>query len=227
MSYHIFCLDYGKERALDIRTTIDKIALQDNVTYFPVLDVEEMKALHNVEVIGFDDKDWFRLATFYNSICAMKKFLQTTHDYIIICENDLKFHKDIAEQIKECITNIQKFKLDGVVLSYFIPNISVLDCQYAPKCFINNSLLGAQMFMLTRSKCQEFIDKYDLQYILSSIETGEPLISDWVFTKHGKMAFQYPMAAVQIIHDEVPYLNYYDYNYVSQNTINNLTDEYL
>jgi hypothetical protein len=201
MSYHIYCLNFGDKRKAAIQASFNNAGLEDKVTYHPGILISDVEAL-----VGTKVKTpiyYFNSAVTMGHIAMMKMFLQTDHQYGIFCENDIKLHKDIKTKIPYYIDKMQKLHLEILLLGYLVNTLALIGRCLLPTVFAyENYLWGAQMYILTREKCIDLVNKYDTDYIIKAAHDSKFVVNpDALLTKDGRRALVYPMLAVECVDD--------------------------
>lgn len=137
---------------------------------------------------------------------SIRHFLvNTKNDYCIVCEDDILVSKNIVNDLPEIINIFNKLELDVLLLGYLLP-FKIYDWfTHFPLKYRNdkysfydfpNDLWGSQMYMISRKHAGYLLDKYTIEYAISTVET-EPFSQDWTLTKNGKKSILYPMVALE------------------------------
>lgn len=137
---------------------------------------------------------------------SIRHFLvNTTNEYCIVCEDDILVSKNIVNDLPEIINTFNKLELDVLLLGYLLP-FKIYDWfTHFPLKYRNdkysfydfpNDLWGSQMYMISRKHAGYLLDKYTIEYAISTVET-EPFSPDWTLTKNGKKSILYPMIALE------------------------------
>jgi GR25 family glycosyltransferase involved in LPS biosynthesis len=159
----------------------------------------------------------------YGHFDMIFKFLtETEKDYGIFCEDDIRLHKSLAEDIPMLTDDFERMGLDVLLLGYLTPHRieGHLSGFHLKQQFDNrtrkyhhypDSLWGAQMYMLSRSHAKWLLDKYYDGYASAEAPTNPPFCSDWTITKDGVRALVFPMYAVE--DGDTPYENGSQWNF--------------
>jgi hypothetical protein len=234
MSYHIYCLNFGDKRTAAITASFAAVGLSDKVTLCPGVSAEVIKEANNHKPEYFNY--YYTICSiFLGHISMMKMFLETSDkEFGIFCENDIRIHKDIKSKIPYYLEKMKDLNLDILRLGYFIRNQTYLDSLKRIKEGIyektNLGIPGAQMYVLTRQKCQKHVEKFNLQYLLHFfygpkvyyyVDGNVTLVDD------GKSALIYPMLALEYIPDNWNSEHGDDTEYQRDSCKFNLTGDYL
>jgi hypothetical protein len=165
----------------------------------------------------------------------MKMFLETSkEEYGIFCENDIRIHKNFKKKIPFYLDKMEELDLDILRLGYFVRNQNYLDSlkKIVPEIYERNNfgIPGAQMYALTRKKCQHHVDKFNLQYLLNYFYGPKVYYyvdGDVTLVDDGKTALVYPMLALEYIQDNWISDHGDDTQYQRDSCKFNLTDDYL
>jgi len=125
-------------------------------------------------------------------------------EYGVFCEDDLYIHKDLKTHLPTLVQECKSQNIDILLMGYlFRQNTSWIvkpgyvdmphlykgaHCEYYG---YHDDLWGGQMYMLSKKKAREFIEKGPHDY------EGLPYAVDWVLTKIGNRAITVPMYAVE------------------------------
>ena len=131
--------------------------------------------------------------------------LNSSNEYCVVCEDDVLISKDIVNDFPEIISTFNNLKLDVLVLGYLVP-YKIFDWfTHFPLKYRNdkysfyefpNDLWGSQMYMISRKNAEHLLEKYTIEYAISTIGT-ETFSPDWTLTKHGRRSILYPMIALE------------------------------
>ena len=147
---------------------------------------------------------------------SLRLFLSTTHEYCIVCEDDIHISKTFAEKLPAILHDFKEMKMDvmmlGYILTFSIDMNSGFHQSYFP--YINkqddrilmashtyhsypDDIWGSQMYLVSRSYASYLLDTYDC--VEKNIETilKKPYNPDWVITKPAKRVLIYPMVALE------------------------------
>jgi hypothetical protein len=232
MSYHIYCLNYGDKRTATITASFAAVGLSDKVTFYSGIDVSKMKKANNYlpEVNCGMYKAW---SATMGHRKMMKIFLETSDaEFGIFCENDIRLHKNIKKEIPYYLEKFQELNLEILLFGYLLTDKKTeLSGKILSNIYDINSVPGAQMYLLTRAKCEEFVKKYDINYLIASQYHPDKYFTfpDMIFTKHGRKAAIYPMLAVEFISNDWQSWHSGPPAFGHQYTCmkNNLTNDYL
>jgi hypothetical protein len=199
--YHIYCLNYGDERTSTITASFSNVGLADKVTYYKGYNIEDVKKANNYLPEHHPNayKIW---SVTMGHLEMMKLFLQTDHQYGIFCENDIYLHKHIKAKIPYYIDKMQELNLEILLLGYLLYRKDVeLKKELLPTIYDIRFVPGAQMYLLTRAKCEEFVNKYNINYLINLQYDFNryAVYPDMIYTVFGKKAAVHPMLAVEYV----------------------------
>jgi hypothetical protein len=232
MSYHIYCLNYGDKRTATITASFDAVGLSDKVTLCPGVSAEIVKAANNYleEVLPYY---YLVTSVTLGHISMMKMFLETSKkEYGIFCENDIRMHKDIKNKLPYYLGKMKELNLEILRLGYFMLSENVSDLEEVlptiHKEGIIHSIYGAQMYVLNRSKCKEYIKKYTIDFFLKYFRdpSRHYYYPDNTIVKDGNTGLVYPMLTVEYIPDNWKSEHGDDTEYQTKSSKFNLTDDY-
>lgn len=125
-------------------------------------------------------------------------------EYGVFCEDDLYIHKDLNTHLPTLVQECKSQNIDILLMGYlFMQNTSwIMKPGYMDMPHLHkgahcdyygyyDELWGSQMYMLSKKKAREFIEKGPHDYV------GTPYAVDWVLTKMGNRAITVPMYAVE------------------------------
>ena len=190
MNTPIYCLSYNNPiRALRMRNRFQSLGIED-VTFSP----------------GIQDDTNHTNSIMLGHIDMLNRFCERDDDaeYAVFCEDDVYIHKDLKEHLPTMVLECKTQNIDILLLGYlFAQNVShirypgYIDCphlhkgEYCDYFGFPDNMWGAQMYMLSKKKAREFIEKGPHDY-------GEiPYAADWILTKLGNRALTVPMYAVE------------------------------
>lgn len=113
------------------------------------------------------------------------------HDVIIVCEDDVYVHKDLALHLPSIIQHFLSNNLDVLLLGCLLPWKHELPGWYS----YNDELWGTQCYMLSRSYAKTLLDTYVYNTYDPKTTT---FAADWRITKDTKRrAYHYPLLFVE------------------------------
>lgn len=138
-------------------------------------------------------------------IDSLKHFVEnTTHDFCVVCEDDVMISKHLKEDLNEFIEMYDKFSLNVLLLGYLMPykledSHSYFDTlastdKYKYKTFPDD-VWGSQMYLVSRKNAIDMVERYQPEFILKNPEI--PYSADWTLTKYGNRLMVYPMLGVE------------------------------
>lgn len=137
----------------------------------------------------------------YGHIDMLKKFLDSSADYGVFCEDDVYIHKDFTALLSQAIEAYDRLELNILLLGYLLPykpftytlhpSHSILSQPISVMGY-NDDLWGAQMYMCNKRSAQKIVNAFAHPSM-----TEIPFVADFCITKFGKRAFIYPMLAVE------------------------------
>jgi hypothetical protein len=137
----------------------------------------------------------------------MKEFMTSNFTYGIFCENDIRMHKNIKQLLPFYLDKMNDLDLDILSVGYLLPDKKIFnkDTQILFNLFeYHDEFVGAQMYILTRRKCEEYLQKYHMEYLIQCANMDKIFYYscvDYNFTKQGKRSAVYPMLALEYISD--------------------------
>ena len=141
---------------------------------------------------------------------VVKKLLEIGQEYIIVCEDDVVFARDLDERIKTCITLMEDNKIDTLLCGYLMtrqpknPLSSLKELTLYPSNggYSGDAVYGTQMYILTRSRAEEFLKiDFKKEQEKGEFKGGLPG-SDFAINRVGNVALVYPPLAVELFEDK-------------------------
>lgn len=159
---------------------------------------------------------------------SLRLFLESSHEYCIVCEDDVHISNMFAEKFPTILHDFKTMNLDIMMLGYILTFEIDMDTEYHKGYFpyINNEedriymnshtyhsypndIWGSQMYLVSRSYAKYLLDNYDLNEMNIETINSVNYNPDWIITKNGKRALIYPMVALEEKNDDE---QNYDYN---------------
>ena len=146
-------------------------------------------------------------AIMFNHLDMLQKFLESSAEFGIFCEDDIQIRRGLKEFLPEIVASYKRLKLEILMLGYLLP-YKPIDIKTTGLTIIGQPLSyfsyeddiwGSQMYMLDRKTANRMLEFYTLEYALKSLtdNTMTPFSPDWTLTKKGIRAAIYPMMAVE------------------------------
>lgn len=219
----LYCLNYkNEERKQRITQTFDflgiNIHFSNGVQHDdPRLDKYQHKMAHSCMYGHLD-----MINDFYHN---------TTKDYCICFEDDIRIRKDFKEIIPSIIEEFNQLNLDLLLLGYLTTfhvnenyhGFSLLSEKNGFKFHsYPNDIWGAQMYMISRKYAKQLLDTYYYDY--QEIQ-DKPFVSDFTITKDAsKRALISPIVAVEYYDKECGHYGQDNYH---KTCMNAHYDQYL
>jgi hypothetical protein len=188
MDVPVFCLSFNNHsRAERMQKRFDTVGL-NRVTITP----------------GVQDSNRAN-STMLGHLDMIRRFCEMEDaEYGVFCEDDLYIHKDLKTHLPTLVHECKSQNIDILLMGYlfgqntsWIVKPGYVDMPYLHKgayCDYYgyyDELWGGQMYMLSKKKAREFIEKGPHDYART------PYAVDWVLTKMGNRAITVPMYAVE------------------------------
>lgn len=153
-------------------------------------------------------------------------------EYAVFCEDDIYIHKDLKTHLPIMVQECKVQNIDILLMGYlFRQNVSQIQRpgytdiphlhkgEYCDYFGFPDLIWGAQMYMLSKEKAREFVNKDPHDY-------GEiPYAADWTLTKLGNRALTVPMYAVE---DGTKHYDHDGQQILHHETFhNNINDDYV
>jgi len=203
-----YCLSYkNPERKEAMENRFEKLGI--NIFIYPGVEFEDERIVGR-KIQEQTKRTWSFTYGHFDNIREF--YFNSDKKYGIFCEDDIFIRKDFIEHLPQIIKNIEKMKLDMLLLGYLFKEkiehnnegfyLKEPDStEEHPFSYYNypNSVWGAQMYMLTREQAGILVEKYSPPYADFSLEnkTLTSFNADWTFTKDGNRALIYPMMAIE------------------------------
>jgi len=145
-------------------------------------------------------------AIMWNHLDMLKQFLETDALYGIFCEDDIKLRIGFSKILPEVLLAYKRMGFDILLLGYLIQyKLVTTTTDYPmieePIAYLRywNDMWGSQMYLLNRATAQRFLEKYTVEYAMSTLSDPslEHFSPDWTLTKDGDRALVYPMLALE------------------------------
>ncbi len=158
--------------------------------------------IHSQPITTFEKRNW---SIFYQHVDSMSDFVEKADaDYVIIMEDDVHIHKNLAHHLPEICAMYDVSGLDILLLSYLWAQPLENDPHF-PK--LNSSqnfeiygypvdLWGAHMYMMSRAHAKTLVAKFTPEYAISQ-KPPNYFCSDWQITKTGQRGLLVPMMGVE------------------------------
>lgn len=213
----IYVVSYkNEERRQRMTERFKKLNLDHNVIFTPEVHTSDIRLVHIPQNLQRN------CSIMLQHLDSLSKFLETKHEYCIVCEDDVYISKYLSEKLPTFVYDCNVLNLDILLLGYILPfrmdMTSDLHKHHFPyynnasqKIYMNhshhyhnypNDLWGSQMYIISRKYAQFLVHHYNLipenQTLLHAIQNGQLAYSpDWIITKKGNHALLYPMLAVE------------------------------
>lgn len=151
----------------------------------------------------------------FGHLDMFRRFLDSSSEYGIFCEDDIHIRRGMNEIIPEAIAKYERHNLEIMMLGYLFPFKPVeLSFYHEPEFYhqkldiIDENLIyftyidrlwGSQMYMLNRATAKRFLTTYTLEYAMNTLTNQNitPFAVDWTITKDGRRLAVYPLLALE------------------------------
>ena len=132
----------------------------------------------------------------------------TDATHCIVCEDDIKISKHLAEDLPQILDIFKTHKLDVLLLGFLFPYEILPDQNHHFSRITRtdkyqflrfpDDLWGSQMYLMSREHAHKMVTQYPPDYIIKQDGNSKtPYNPDWILTKQGNRALIYPMLAVE------------------------------
>ena len=148
-------------------------------------------------------------AIMFNHLDMLTKFLNSSNDYGIFCEDDIFIRHNFKQFLPEIVAGAKRRSLEILLLGYLLPYkpVEIVSrarefAEIGPNFTFHtypDDLWGSQMYMLSRAGATKLLEKYSVDYAKATLANPNlcPFSPDWTLTKDGRRAAIYPMLAVE------------------------------
>jgi GR25 family glycosyltransferase involved in LPS biosynthesis len=211
ITHDVYCLNFNNDKRRKAMTQVfDKFGKSVNITWGEGVSPNDKRISTTIK-----DQNKKRVWSIcYGHLDMIHKFVNnSTKEQAIFCEDDILIRNDFIRQMKNIIEIFIKSNLDIFLLGYLcenpidqysnFPEKSVVKPNWFPfkilEYTLNNSVWGAQMYMLSKKHARILLDKYYTDYAEQTLYTYNmtPFSADWTITKDGNRALVYPPIAIE------------------------------
>ena len=209
--YDLYCLNFNNEKRRKSMTQVfDKFGKSVNITWGDGVTLNDKRISTTIT----DQNKKRAWSTCYGHLDIIHKFVtNSTKEYAIFCEDDILIRNDFMSHMKNIVDIFTKLNLDVLLLGYLCENKIDQYCNFPEKSIIkpnefpfkileytvNNSVWGAQMYMLSKKHARALLEKYYTDYAERTLYNPDmvPFSADWTITKDGQRALVYPPIAIE------------------------------